>query len=136
GAGSGVCGAHCRGLRSGDGGARSSAGALEFRRGAPARAPVERRARNARRLVADEGATDLTLYRRLVEEARPYWVHVAGLLALSLLSAPIKLLTPLPLKIAVDSVIGSRPAPAILVGLLPSACTHSSTDLLLFIGCL
>ena len=57
--------------------------------------------------MADEGATDLTLYRRLVEEARPYWVHVAGLLALSLLSAPINLLTPLPLKIAVDSVIVS-----------------------------
>ena len=86
--------------------------------------------------MADEGATDLALYRRLVEEARPYWVHVAGLLALSLLSAPIKLLTPLPLKIAVDSVIGSRPAPDILVALLPSAVTNSSTDLLVLIAAL
>ncbi len=84
--------------------------------------------------MTDEGATDLALYRRLVAEARPYWLHVAGLLALSLLSAPIKLLTPLPLKIAVDSVIGSRPVPDVLVALLPPAVSRSGTDLLVLVA--
>ncbi len=84
--------------------------------------------------MTDEGATDLALYRRLVAEARPYWLHVAGLLALSLLSAPIKLLTPLPLKIAVDSVIGSRPVPDVLVALVPPAVSRSGTDLLVLVA--
>ena len=86
--------------------------------------------------MGDDGGTELALYRRLVEEARPYWAHVAGLLALSLLSAPIKLLTPLPLKIAVDSVIGSRPVPDVLVALLPPAVTSSGTGLLVLVAAL
>jgi len=45
------------------------------------------------------------LYWRLLRLARPYWPHVAGLLVLSLLAPAIKLLAPLPLKIAVDGVI-------------------------------
>src|SRR6476659_7374372 len=49
----------------------------------------------------------LTLYRRLVAEARPYWPHTLAYLLLSLLATPLALLAPLPLKIAVDSVIGS-----------------------------
>jgi ATP-binding cassette subfamily B protein len=35
-------------------------------------------------------------------------------------AAPLALLLPLPLKIAVDYVIGSKPVPAFLTGLLPS----------------
>ena len=48
--------------------------------------------------------TTLTLYQRLLRQARPYWLHIAGILLLSLLSTPFALLTPLPLKIAVDSL--------------------------------
>jgi ATP-binding cassette subfamily B protein len=65
---------------------------------------------------------DLRLYGRLLREARAYWRHMAGLLMLSLLAIPVVLLVPLPLKIAVDSVIGDQPAP----GFLP----HSGTALL------
>lgn len=86
--------------------------------------------------MGEQGATDVALYRRLIEEARPYWLHVAGLLTLSLLSAPIKLLTPLPLKLAVDSVIGSRPAPDLLTALVPPAVTRSSTSLLVLLAAL
>ncbi len=55
--------------------------------------------------------TDVTLYRRLLRQARPYWPYIGGIFLLSLLSSPLSLLTPLPLKIAVDSVIGSHPLP-------------------------
>ena len=44
------------------------------------------------------------LYKRLLCQARPYWAHIGGILLLGLLSTPLALLTPLPLKIAVDSV--------------------------------
>jgi ATP-binding cassette subfamily B protein len=50
----------------------------------------------------------LTLFRRLMWQACPYWPHVAGLLVLSLLTPALKLLAPLPLKFAVDGVLGGR----------------------------
>src|SRR5205085_1925421 len=49
--------------------------------------------------------TDVTLYRRLLRQARPYRLHIVGIFLLSLLQSPLALLTPLPLKIAVDSVV-------------------------------
>lgn len=71
-----------------------------------------------------------TLYRRLLRQVRPYWLHLGGLFLLGLLASPLALLTPLPLKIAVDSVIGSRQLPSILEALLPSTITHARTALL------
>jgi ATP-binding cassette, subfamily B, bacterial len=71
-----------------------------------------------------------SVYRRLLQEARPYWRHLVGLFILNLLSAPLALLTPLPLMIAVDSVIGSQPVSSILASFLPSA--HSKTTLVVF----
>ena len=69
-------------------------------------------------------ATDLALYRRLLRQARPYWPHLGCILALSLLAPPLALLVPLPLQIAVDSVIGSHPLPGVLDALLPDAATR------------
>src|SRR5690348_11716148 len=51
------------------------------------------------------------IYWRVIEQARPYWIHLAGITALGLLSIPLTLLTPLPLKIAVDSGLGRKPFP-------------------------
>lgn len=50
---------------------------------------------------------------RLLRQARHYWWHLAGLFALSLLAPSLKLLTPIPLKFAVDGVIGGQPQPAL-----------------------
>jgi len=61
---------------------------------------------------------------------RPYGRHLTGVFLLSLLSPPLALLTPLPLKIAVDSVIGSRPLPRFLGALLPESLSASETALL------
>ena len=74
---------------------------------------------------------DRTLYRRLLRQARPYWIHIAALLLLSLLASPLALLNPLPLKIAVDHVLGEHPVPDWLGRLLPAALTSSSAALLL-----
>jgi len=75
--------------------------------------------------------SDFALYRRLLSLARPYWLHIIGVFVLSLLSVPLTLLNPLPLKIAVDSVIGSRPLPSFLEVLLPLAATRSGAGGLL-----
>jgi ATP-binding cassette subfamily B protein len=77
------------------------------------------------------------LYRPLLLLARPYWPHLAGILALSVIAAPVSLLLALPLKIAVDNVIGNQPLPHILRGFLPAALESSkSAELLLAVGLL
>ena len=55
------------------------------------------------------GASDLTVYRRLLRQARPCWPHLGAYFLLSALSTPLVLLTPLPLKVAVDSLVGAGP---------------------------
>ena len=71
------------------------------------------------------------LYRRLLREARPYWRHIGGLFGLSLLSSVFALLTPLPLKIAVDSVVGSHPLPGFIAFFVPASARQSQTGVLL-----
>src|SRR5262249_33256507 len=68
---------------------------------------------------------ELTLYARLYRHARPSRVHLGGLLLLTLLATPIALLTPLPLKIAVDSLTGSPAVPGFLAAVLPEAAAGS-----------
>ena len=78
------------------------------------------------------GYGGLQLYRRVMREARPYWRHVGALFALSLLSSVFALLTPLPLAIAVDSVVGSQPLPGFLAAVVPAGVSESQTGVLLF----
>ena len=63
---------------------------------------------------------DLWLYGRLLRQARPYWPHIAVLGAVNLLATPLALLTPIPIKIAVDSILGSHPLPAFYDAVLPA----------------
>ena len=58
-------------------------------------------------------------YRRLAQHVRPYWPGLLGLFVLYQVSAPLSLLAPLPLKIAVDSAIGGEPLPAWLDAIVP-----------------
>jgi ATP-binding cassette subfamily B protein len=60
------------------------------------------------------------LHWRLARELRPYWLRILGLLALSMLATPLALLTPVPLKIVVDSVLGSRSLSPALDMILPT----------------
>src|SRR5215831_17136150 len=73
---------------------------------------------------------DLHLYRRVLQEARPHWPKIAGIFAIDLLASPLGLLTPLPLKIAVDSVIGDHQLPEFLQTALPAARTRSRAAVL------
>jgi ATP-binding cassette subfamily B protein len=73
---------------------------------------------------------ELKLYGRLLRHAGPYRLHLAALLLLSLLGTPITLLTPLPLKIAVDSLSGAQAVPGFLRAVLPEWATGSQAAVL------
>jgi len=78
------------------------------------------------------GHSDRSIYKRLLIEAKPYWLAMAGYFLLGLLEIPLALLLPLPIKIEVDSVLGSHPLPSFLTPLIPAGSAHSSTFLLIF----
>src|SRR5690349_24978134 len=81
----------------------------------------------------DQQVSCLYLLRRAWPFIAPFRSQLAALTAVVLLSIPLSLLTPLPLTLAVDSVIGVRPLPAFLQGWLPADVQSSPTVLLLFV---
>jgi ATP-binding cassette subfamily B protein len=68
--------------------------------------------------------------RRMLLQARPYWPHLAGLLALSLLAPAVRLLSPLPLTYAVDCVLGEHPPPAVFGALGKQALLAAAAGML------
>src|SRR5258708_25554156 len=74
--------------------------------------------------------TEKTLFARIMLQARPYWLHLLGVSLLSILAMPISLLVPLPLKIAVDSAIGSHPLLPFFAALMPEGPARSSTAIM------
>ena len=77
-----------------------------------------------------ERTRDRALLRRVAGEVRPHWRGVAGIFLVDLAATPILLLMPVPLKIAVDSVIGSKPLPSPLPALTPDWLERSNDSLL------
>lgn len=75
-------------------------------------------------MTARTRPSDVGLYWRLLREARPYWLRLGSLLVVSLTSAPLALLAPVPLKMAVDSVLGTHAPPGLVAALLPAGLSH------------
>lgn len=75
--------------------------------------------------------SDLALYQRLLKKTRPYWLHILSIFLIGLLETPLSLLAPIPLALAVDSIIGSKPLPGILDSLLTSTTEESETAVLI-----
>jgi len=78
--------------------------------------------------------SSISIYARLLRYALPDWPWLLLMLAISLAGTPLALLTPVPLQIAVDSVIGSKPLPAPLAAVLPTSVTGSATSLTLIVA--
>ncbi len=76
--------------------------------------------------------TNRTLFRRLFAETRGERKLMLGLLAVELLATPAVLLSPVPLAIAVDDVIGSNQLPGFLDTILPGFITSSDLGILAF----
>lgn len=79
-----------------------------------------------------KGLTDTALIRRVGSHVRRFKKDLVLCFILDLLATPLGLLVPIPLKIAVDSVIGSAPMPEIIRPFIPDLITRSSLNLLLF----
>lgn len=77
--------------------------------------------------------SSLYLLRRAWPFIAPFSAQLAGLGFVVLLSIPLSLITPLPLTLAVDSVIGTRPLPQFLQTWLPAHMQSSTEWLLLFV---
>jgi ATP-binding cassette, subfamily B, bacterial len=75
---------------------------------------------------------DLGILRRLAREARPFRLHIAAVFLLGVLATPLALLTPVALKVAVDSVLGEHPLPGFLAAVVPDGVESSDDSLLLF----
>lgn len=78
--------------------------------------------------------SDFALYRRLLLEAKPFWWNIGGLLLLSLFTLPFTLLSPIPLKVTVDSVLGTQPLPPWIQWLFPSDAASNDFKLLLVLA--
>src|SRR5258708_38735225 len=85
---------------------------------------------STRGAVAMSIRSDVHLYRRVLHQARPHWIKLAAIFGIDLLASPVSLLTPVPLKIAVDSVIGTHPLPKALHTVLPEAVINSRAGVL------
>ena len=55
----------------------------------------------------------------MLSESRSCWPHLLGIAGLSIISLPLTLLYPLPLKVVVDSVLGTQPLPPWLIHAVP-----------------
>lgn len=58
--------------------------------------------------------SDFIIFSRVLRLAKPFWPYFVVLLVFDLLATPLALLVPVPLKIAVDSVLGASPLPGII----------------------
>ena len=85
-------------------------------------------------MITPADNSDYPLYRRLLRQAGPYWLHITAIFLIDLLAAPLALLTPVPLKFVVDSVLGSHPLPGLLQALPPAATGSGAARLLLAAG--
>lgn len=72
------------------------------------------------------------MVKRIARESRSFWPQYTGLLSLYLVSIGIALLAPIPVKIVIDCIFGSKPLPAWVTTLFPKA--SGDPHLLLFIA--
>ena len=86
--------------------------------------------------VQPAGISTPALYARLLRESRPIWAHMAGLVCLTVSGAVVTLLTPLPLKVTIDSIVGDRPLPAWLSAVLPLSAHSQDASVLVAVAVL
>jgi len=67
------------------------------------------------------------VFARVLVESRSCWTHLLGIAGLSIVSLPLALLYPLPLKIVVDSVLGNQPLPRWLIRINPLLASRSAS---------
>ena len=70
--------------------------------------------------------------KRLLLEAKPFWFAILIIFLLEILATPLAVLMPVPMKIVVDSVLGSDPVPNYIAFILSDRILQSQQALLVF----
>jgi ATP-binding cassette subfamily B protein len=84
-------------------------------------------------LTYDQSRSTLHLLRRAWPFMAPFRLQLACLAVVVLVSIPLNLLAPLPLTLAVDSIIGQRPLPGAVQAWLPADAQSSGVTLLVLV---
>ena len=87
-------------------------------------------------MTQEKKHSDLQNLHRLLLQMRKYWTRLCGIFLLDLLATPLALLGPLPLMLAVDNVIGSKPLPYFLSTVIPVNIADSKEFMLLIVAVL
>ncbi len=75
----------------------------------------------------------MTYFWRVLRYLKPYWRLALGSVIVTIASVAASLLTPWPLKLLVDNVLGGQPIPPILAGLAPAGGGDRTTLLIVVI---
>src|SRR6266498_6011201 len=78
--------------------------------------------------MSDATGNNSRMSRRILRQIAPFWRQIALLLLVDLLATPLLLLTPIPLKIAIDTVIDSHPLPGFVDAFLPASRSEEHTS--------
>jgi ATP-binding cassette, subfamily B, bacterial len=76
------------------------------------------------------------LSRRILGQIRPFWLQILLLLVVDLLATPLLLLSPVPVALAVGTLIGGQPLPGFVDAFLPDSVVHSTLALLFVVAAL
>lgn len=74
---------------------------------------------------------DQKLFARILQQVQPYRFKIISYFLLSLLATPLALLTPIPMKIVVDNVIGGQELPYWIDAVIPNFMEQPASSLLL-----
>jgi ATP-binding cassette, subfamily B, bacterial len=74
--------------------------------------------------------------RRILNQIRPFWRQILLLLLVDLLATPLLLLSPVPVALAVGTLIGGHPLPGFVDAFVPDSVVRSSLALLFVVAAL
>ncbi|MFC0774406.1 ABC transporter ATP-binding protein [Terrimonas alba] len=74
---------------------------------------------------------DLSILKKVLLRAKPYWLNIVAIFVLNLAAVPIALLAPIPLKIIVDNAFGKQPMPGIITFFFPQHFDFSFSAIIL-----
>jgi ATP-binding cassette subfamily B protein len=75
--------------------------------------------------MQDANYSFFSLIKRILLQGKAFWLHIVGIFSLNLLSVPLALLAPIPLKIIIDSALGNHPLPEAVTFFLPKGFESS-----------
>jgi len=77
---------------------------------------------------------DLFLILRLLRQTKPQRLNIVFIYILELLAAPLSLMIPVPLMVAVNCIIGDKPLPTVLSWVIPESMSSDISAMLILVA--